>query len=67
MEGRQRRSFTERSISNSASIRRTTSIAIGESAICFLPAALQRAFSTTKLVVRLLTRFNIPELGSKRR
>jgi hypothetical protein len=33
MEGRQRRSFTERSISNSASIRRTTSIAIGESAI----------------------------------
>ena len=36
----------DRSISNSASIRRTTSIAIGESGISFLPAALRRAFSS---------------------
>lgn len=36
----------EDSISNSASIRRTTSIAIGESGISFLPAALRRAFSS---------------------
>lgn len=37
----------ERSISNSASIRRTTLIAMGESGISFLPAALRRALQPT--------------------
>lgn len=35
-----------RSISNSASIRRTTSTAMGESGTSFLPLALRRAFSS---------------------
>ncbi len=36
----------ERSISNSASIRRIISTAIGESGTSFLPEALRRAFSS---------------------
>src|SRR5689334_11410477 len=42
----------ERSISNSASIRRTTSIAIGDSATSFLPAALRRAFFSTSAMTK---------------
>lgn len=42
----------ERSISNNASIRRTTSIAIGESGISLLPAALRRAFSSMSAMTK---------------
>jgi hypothetical protein len=42
----------ERSISNKASIRRTTSIAIGESGLSRLPAALRRAFSSMSAMTK---------------
>jgi hypothetical protein len=42
----------ERSISNSASMRRTTSMAIGESGISVFPAALRRAFSSRSAMAK---------------
>jgi hypothetical protein len=42
----------DRSIANRASIRRTTSIAIGESVISFLPAAFRRAFSSMSAMAK---------------
>src|SRR2546430_1437105 len=42
----------DRSISNSASIRWTTSMAIGDSTISFLPAALRRAFSSISAIAK---------------
>ena len=42
----------DRSISNSASMRRTISIAIGDSGISFLPAALRRAFSSMSAMAK---------------
>jgi len=41
-----------RSMSNRVSMRRTTSIAMGESVIAFLPAALRRAFSSISAMAK---------------
>ena len=46
----------ERSIINSASMRRTTSMAIGELGISLFPAALRRAFSSTSARTKNLRR-----------
>lgn len=53
-------SLMERSISNSASIGRTTSIAIADSGISFLPAALHLAFSSMPFAK---SRHLIPMIG----
>ena len=42
----------ERSMANSASMRRTTSMAIGESGISFFPEALRRAFSSISAIAK---------------
>jgi hypothetical protein len=40
------------SMANSASMRRATSMAIGESGISFFPAALRRAFSSISAMTK---------------
>jgi hypothetical protein len=45
-----------RSIANSASMRRTTSMAIGDSGISVFPTALRRAFSSTSAKTKNLRR-----------
>ena len=47
-----KRPVMARSISNRASMRRTTSMAIGEMMISFLPAALRRAFSSRSAMAK---------------
>jgi hypothetical protein len=39
-------------MSNKASMRRTTSMAIGDSGIAFLPAACRRAFSSKSAMAK---------------